>query len=277
MIKQLSSVGLSVGLAIGIAAASLLAGCQLYFGDHKSSSSDDQPPSAGSGTTHPGGPAAGSNQPPGTECSTNSQCAAGCFCEDGTCTEAGFCTVDKDCGTGFHCDVARASCTPTTGCTANSGCNPGSVCDAATGACTKTCTCLTDADAVRQGAGFCDEARQTCMSGTDPAGTCAGAAAPTGCSVKRPDCAEGQVAMIKDGCYTGACSEIAACGAAPACISIQHEDDCKARAADCDVFKTGLLCTGTSCGVDESDCHCEQYVFAKCDTAAPGANHLIVN
>jgi len=255
----------SVGLAIGIATASLIAGCQLYFGDHDSSN-DTPSPGVGSGSN-------GSGAPPGYACGNDAQCAAGCYCADGTCTEGGFCSSNKDCGNGFHCDTARASCIPDTGCTKAEQCAPGSTCDANTGACVATCKCLTDADAVAQGAGYCDESRGTCMPGIDPAGACAGAIT---CSTAAPKCPEGQVALRKDGCYTGACEAISACSATPACSSLAYQNDCSARKADCSMQFTGHNCTGTSCGIDTSDCVCQVYTFSACVAKGQGANLLLV-
>jgi hypothetical protein len=89
----------NVGLALSLATLSMLAGCQLYFGDH-----------SGSDGRSPGGGRDGN--PPGYKCGTDRECAPGCFCENGVCAEAGFCAADKDCGTGFHCDIPRSSCVP---------------------------------------------------------------------------------------------------------------------------------------------------------------------
>jgi hypothetical protein len=222
----------SVGLAIALAAMSLLAGCQLYFGDR-----DDR--SGGRG---------GDGNPPGFECKENVNCAAGCFCSNGICEEAGFCGSDRDCGTGFRCDVARSSCVP--------------------GA---ACKCLNDADAIRQGAGWCDETNGTCQQGQDPAGACLGAIT---CTNAAPKCPEGQVPLHKDGCFTGACRAINVCEAAPTCNSLQHENDCTSRSADCGVVTIGRGCRrgdGTPCqpGDSATVCTCERYDFAACEDKGP--------
>jgi len=237
----------SVGLAIAFATVSLLAGCQLYFGD----------PSNGSGP-HPNGP----GNPPGFKCSADLQCAAGCFCADGICVEGGFCANDKDCGNGFRCDTARSSCIPNPVCTKNEQCAPGSMCDSDGGGCVATCKCISDADAVRQGAGWCDETRGTCMPGKDPAGQCTGTIT---CTTAGPKCPEGQVPLLKDGCYTGACRAITACEAAPVCKALQHQDDCVTRAADCTTVFTGHGCHGTTCGISNVDCTCDSYTFSACE------------
>jgi hypothetical protein len=234
----------SVGLAILIAMASVLAGCQLYFGSSDSSS----------------GPNGGS--PPGSSCTSDKQCASGCFCADGTCAEGGFCGADKDCGNGFHCDMARSSCIPNPACTANEQCAQGSTCD--NGGCIATCTCANDADAVKQGAGWCDVARNTCMSGTNPAGACTGAIT---CTTAAPKCNEGEVAGRKDGCFTGTCRPIAACEAAPECKAITHEKDCQARAADCSETTIGRNChrpDGTDCQSGDMNCVCLDIAFQSC-------------
>ena len=251
----------SIGLAITFATVSMLAGCQLYFG-----SSDSSGPS-GSGPGGPGGRPPGGTAP-GNSCTTDQQCASGCFCADGTCTEAGFCKVDSDCGSGFHCDISRASCIPNPQCTANEQCTQGSTCDPATGGCVTTCKCASDAEAIAQGAGWCDEARSTCMPGADPAGACNGAIS---CTTAPPACDENQVALVKDGCFTGACRAIAACEAAPACEALQHQDDCTTRSADCAIVFIGRNCTGSTCGVSPVDCTCKTYDFSACEAKAPAA------
>lgn len=240
----------SLGLAIAVATASL-AGCQLYFGD--------------SNSTDPGSGGGGRGNPPGFECKDNANCAAGCFCSNGICTEAGFCTSDRDCGAGFQCEVGRSSCVPLPACTANEQCAQGSMCDGKT--CVKTCTCTSDMDAISKGAGWCDETRGTCMPGADPKGACLGTIT---CTTTSPKCGEGQVALIKDGCFTGECRAIAVCEAAPACGSLQHQVDCTARNADCGVVTIGRGCRrsdGSPCqpGDTEPVCHCDSYDFAGCE------------
>jgi hypothetical protein len=259
----------SVGLAIGIATASMLAGCQLYFGDHHGGNGDDvaSPPSGGSG--NPG-------NPPGFECSSDAACAAGCFCaEDGTCTEGGFCKSNADCGAGFECDVTRTSCIPSPACTANEQCQPGSMCDTSGKGCVQTCKCTTDAEAVAQGAGWCDEARTTCMPGSDPAGACTGALT---CTTAGPKCAEGEVPLLANGCYTGACRAITACEAAPVCKAIQHESDCITRNTDCTTVYNGHGCTkpdGTACRAGDANCTCTSFTFAACEGKGPNATIVI--
>ena len=259
----------SVGLAITFATLSLLAGCQLYFGSGSNGS--------GSGGPNTGGPSAGgpngSGSPPGSVCTMDNQCASGCFCADGTCTEGGFCKIDTDCGTGFHCDTGRASCIPNPQCSANEQCAPGSMCDPSGAGCIVTCKCISDADAVKQGAGWCDETRNTCMPGTDPAGTCTSAVT---CTTAPPACPENQVALVKDGCFTGACRAIAVCEAAPVCKALQHQDDCASRTADCSAVFTGHNCHGTTCGVSDADCVCESYSFASCQDKSPSGGNIII-
>lgn len=250
----------SVGLAIGIATASLLAGCQLYFGDHNN---DDR------GIPDPG-------NPPGFACAGNADCAAGCFCSaKNQCEEGGFCGSDADCGSGLHCDTGRSSCVPAPACTANEQCDPGSMCANDGTGCVKTCSCTNDADAVRQGAGWCDEARGTCMPGTDPAGACLGAIT---CTTGGPKCAEGEVPLVKDGCYTGACRAITACEAAPVCKSLQHEDDCLARTSDCSTVYNGHGCTkpdGSACRVGDTNCTCTSFTFSACEDKGPSATRVV--
>ena len=120
------------------------------------------------------------------------------------------------------------------------------------GGCVTTCKCTSDADAIKQGAGWCDETRGTCMPGTDPAGACTGAVI---CTTAPPACPENQVPLVKDSCFTGACRAIAACEAAPVCKALQHQDDCASRSADCSAVFTGHNCHGTTCGVQRHRLH----------------------
>ncbi len=246
----------SLGLAIAVATVSLLAGCQLYFGSSGSSG-------GGGGGGPNGGSATGSDgNPPGAQCSMDTQCSAGCFCANGVCTEGGFCATDKDCGAGFHCDASRSSCIPNPKCTADAQCQQGSMCDMKSGGCVATCLCTSDADAIKAGFGWCDETRNTCMTGTDPAGMCLGTVS---CTTAPPACPENQVALIKDGCFTGSCRAITACEGAPVCASLQHQDDCTARNADCAPIFIGHNCHGSTCGTTNTDCVCDSYTFASCD------------
>ena len=240
--KLVTTLGFLVAMAT-------LAGCELYYGDHG------------------GTPSAGGGGGTGYQCSTSSNCAAGCYCSSaGVCEEGGFCTTDADCGTGYHCDTSRNSCEPNpSGCTADSDCSPGAVCN--NGTCGETCTCATDADAVKQGFGYCDEARMTCMKGSDPNGSCAGTVT---CTTAAPKCPSGQVPLISMGCYTGACEAIAACDAAPACTAINDETDCLAR-ADCGATYTGVNChkpDGSACHAGDTNCTCSNFVFNSCTTKA---------
>jgi len=255
----------SVGVAIAIATMSLLAGCQLYFGSSGS----------GGGSGSASGGASGEGNAPGFPCNSDTQCAAGCFCSSGTCTEGGFCATDKDCGTGFHCDTQRSSCVPNPKCAQDAQCTPGSICEPTKGACVVTCACTNDAAAVQQGFGWCDETRKTCMPGSDPAGMCLGTIT---CTTTPPACPENQVALIKDGCFTGQCRAIAACEGAPVCSSLQHEDDCLTRSADCSAVYNGHGChkpDGTACKAGDTDCTCDSFTFASCENKTVNATRII--
>ena len=253
----------SLGVAIAVATMSLLAGCQLYFGSSGSSGN-------GGGSNGSGG------NPPGFQCNGDAQCAAGCFCQKGICTEGGFCGTDKDCGAGFHCDTARSSCIPNPSCTLDTQCKQGSMCDTTKGSCVATCSCTNDADAVKQGFAWCDEARATCMTGADPAGMCLGVIS---CTTAAPACPEGQVALRKDGCFTGQCRAIAACEGAPSCDALQHENDCLGRATDCSAVYNGRGChkpDGSACHAGDTNCVCDSYTFAKCDVRTGTTPRIII-
>ncbi len=271
----------SLGLMVAIATTSMLAGCDLYFGNHDNGSStwnycgsdgyyqchgdsctwvSATCPQAGSGTT------SGS----GYTCSTNTDCAAGCYCANGTCTEGGFCAVDADCGSGYHCDTSRSSCEPTpptATCNYDKECPTGQYC-APDHTCTATCTCTNDQQALNQGYGWCDETRQTCLPGQDPAGTCAGVPADT-CISAEPVCPSGQVPTLIDGCFNGQCRDYAACDLPPVCEHINDESNCLARSTDCAASYTGINChkpDGTACHSGDSNCTCQSFQFATCST-----------
>ena len=103
--KKLSFLGLLFLLAFTVT------GCQLYFGEEKSSREgvclDDGYYVGGEWVSAqcPGG---------GNSCTTNKDCAAGCYCDTAkhTCDEGGFCKEPKDCPAGYTCDTARSSCVP---------------------------------------------------------------------------------------------------------------------------------------------------------------------
>lgn len=268
-----------LGLAVALAAVSTLAGCELYFGGHDHNNdtwnycgSDGEYQCQGNDcqwvsptcTSGNGSGSAGSGSGSGYECGSSTDCAAGCYCDSGTCTEGGFCSQDSDCGDGYHCNTDRSSCEPNPpGCNTDSDCASGSTCDASTGQCTATCACMTDADAVSQGYGYCDETRGTCMNGSDPNGSCAGTIT---CTTAAPTCPSGQVPTIFDGCYTGNCEAIAACDAQPVCANINDESDCLDR-TDCAASYTGINChkpDGSACHTGDTDCTCSGFQFSRC-------------
>jgi len=219
-------------LGFVIAIAGSIAGCNLYFGpnnDDSTSTPSGSPPTGSAGS--------------GYECAANTDCAAGCYCSNGVCAEGGFCQTDTDCGPGYTCDVQRSSCEPI------------------------TCTCTSDAEAVSQGYGWCDETNGTCQTGTDPAGTCAGEVT---CATAPPSCPENNVALVKDGCYTGECRAISACEAAPACSHLQHEDDCTARTAECEPAYLGHNChhtDGSPCTDGDTTCTCDTFTYESCSAS----------
>jgi hypothetical protein len=270
-------------LLIALAAAGLLAGCQLYFG-----SSNDTWSYCGSDGYYkcegndcywaaaecPAG--VGSGAPPGFGCQSHTDCAAGCYCADnGICEEAGFCTNDTDCGNGYTCNTDRSSCEPVGPCTSDASCDEGSYCSPDTNECTASCTCASDEEAIENGFGWCDESRNTCMPGQDPAGTCAGT--PT-CNVAKPSCPAGQVPTLYDGCYTGECREYAACDMEPVCAHINDQTNCLGRNDDCAAVYTGLNCTkpdGTACQAGDTGCTCQSFVFHSCRDKNAGSPRLV--
>lgn len=262
-------------LVLAIATLSL-AGCELYFGD--SGSSDDRwSYCANDGYYVCEGDDcewAGARCPddPSYTCTSDAECAAGCYCStDGICEEAGFCGTEEDCPDGFHCDVDRSSCVPDS-CTSSAECEAGEYCD--NGACTASCSCTTDAEAQGQGWGYCDEARNTCEP-TPVGGSCAGTST---CGTAEPTCAAGQVALILNDCYTGACQDIAACDVAPTCEARQHEADCLDANATCTSVYVGINCTkadGSACQAGDTGCTCASFSFDRCQTRAANATRAV--
>jgi hypothetical protein len=248
MTKLFSSLRLAM---LALVSVTTIAGCQLYFGEEDG---------GGGGGTEPGFPCSGE-----TADAANAQCAAGCYCSaEGVCEEAGFCGVDADCPEGYTCDD-RSSCVPNT-CESNAECGTGNICQ--DGQCVATCTCTNDAEAqaVLGADSHCDENLSTCIPGADPAGACVGEVT---CNERAPNCGEGTVPLILDGCYTGSCRAIAQCEAAPVCESMQHLTDCSSRVDDCFVVATGTNCTtpgGGICNPGDTNCTCENFEFHSCET-----------
>lgn len=263
-----------LGFAACLAMTSMLAGCELYFDGHDNDDhwnycgSDGYYDCYGDSCSYVASscPVNTGTQPPGYDCSTSTDCAAGCYCTNGTCEEAGFCGTDADCGKGYHCNTDRASCEPnppTPVCTSDANCGAGQICD--NGSCSDTCTCASDAEATQGGYGWCDEGRGTCMPGSDPAGQCAG---DITCPTAAPNCAEGQVPLILNGCYTGECRAITACGETPACDALDHEQDCLNRNTDCSAVYTGTGChkpDGSACHAGDQNCTCTNFSFHSCE------------
>ena len=258
-------------LALAFALVSTLTGCELYFGGNSGGGDDRWTYCANDGYYVCNGDNcewAGARCPdePGYTCESDSECAAGCYCSTaGVCEEAGFCSRDTDCPEGYTCDEDRASCVPEA-CAADTDCAAGEYCDP-NGACTPSCLCTSDQQAQDLGYGFCDEARGTCEP-TPDTGSCVGTST---CTTAEPTCAVGEVALIKDGCYTGACSAIGACDIAPGCEALQHEADCLGANMTCTSVYYGINCTnnqGTACqpGMGDTSCVCQSFSFAECRT-----------
>ena len=265
-------------IVLAIATVFSLTGCELYFGGHDGngggSGGDRWTYCANDGyyvCTGDNCEWAGARCPsdPNYTCTMNSDCAAGCYCNNGVCEEAGFCGTNGACPTGFHCDDARSSCVPD-GCTTDANCPAGQYCDTGTSSCTASCTCTTDAQAQAAGWGYCDEARGTCEPPL-PNGSCGGAVT---CNQIMPTCVDGYVALVRDGCWSGSCGQIATCDVTPVCNDLQHESDCLSRTTDCTSVYTGINCTnaaGTTCMAGSTGCTCETFQFANCRDKTAGA------
>ena len=96
-----------------------------------------------------------------------------------------------------------------------------------------------------------------------PPGSCAG---DVTCSTAEPSCPAGEVALVRDGCYTGECLAVGACDVPPPCAALQHESDCTAR-MDCAPTYRGVDCTdpsGGACTSGDSQCTCQSFEFSAC-------------
>jgi len=159
---------------------------------------------------------------------------------------------------GDDCQWIAPTCDGTFACRADRDCAAGCYC-ASGGTCAEAGFCNADADCQP---GFrCEVDRSSCVP-IDA--TCAGVVT---CAAAPPACAEHEVPLVADGCYTGACRAIAACDAVPGCARLQHEDDCLARTPACAAFYTGVDCTkpdGTACQAGDSGCTCASFVYASC-------------
>ncbi len=142
-------------------------------------------------------------------------------------------------------------------CSADAECAAGCYCSG--GTCVEGGFCSDDEDC---GDGLtCDEGRNSC----DPqgGGTCGGTVT---CNEVTPNCPADSVPLVEDGCWTGACSELALCDVAPPCERINTEASCLAR-AECGAVYNGSNCRrqdGTACRAGDSGCTCESYAFAEC-------------
>nr|HEX4317136.1 hypothetical protein [Kofleriaceae bacterium] len=103
-----------------------------------------------------------------------------------------------------------------------------------------------------------------------PSPSCGGAVT---CTTPAPTCAAGDVPAILDGCYTGACLDIATCDVPPSCTALAHEADCLAR-HDCTAEYEGLGCvdpSGQACTAGDTNCTCSSFVFASCAAGSAGS------
>jgi hypothetical protein len=268
---------LTLGLLVAVT-TTVLSGCALYFADDSDETwtycgsdgyyqCEDENCQWVSSTCPDQGWGSGSGgQGGGFSCTSSADCAAGCYCANGICEEAGFCTQDSDCGNGYVCNEERSSCEPGggTSCDYDYECAQGEYCSWEH-ECVATCTCTDDEGAVSQGWGWCDESRNTCLPGQDPAGTCAGDPVTT-CTAGMPSCPLGQVPTLIDGCWTGQCRDYAQCDVNPSCSHINNEAQCLGQSG-CSTTVNGINCKkpdGTACQAGDTGCTCDSYVFASC-------------
>ncbi len=208
---------------------------------------------------------------PGT-CASSADCAAGSYCDtlSGTCQPSTTCASGGSCPSGYQCD-SRGTCVPVN-CTDSTMCASGCYCDTTAGdpnygQCVETGYC--NGPNQCPSGYYCDTGRSTCMPGTDPNAPSCGGTIATTCTTGMPQCQDGQVATIQNGCWTGQCEAITSCDVAPSCAQLTHQDDCANRAADCSIVTNGVNCTtptGAACKSGDANCTCQSYVFASCTT-----------
>jgi len=190
--------------------------------------------------------------------------AAGAPCADGSCedrpeppTIGNFescanepgepppgCFEDTECPDGFVCN-AEEICLPSP--YACDGTDPDSNGDGLV-PCDDRCYGYCVPDDTTTGAGNCYE-DVTCYC--DPA---------TGEYCAPPDCPDGTMPGVKDGCWSGYCIPVAECpDTAPACSAMTNELSCIAR-PDCAPIYQGVSC---SCD-DFGNCTCEDWLYQEC-------------
>lgn len=107
-------------------------------------------------------------------------------------------------------------------------------------------------------AGDCVGAFARCAAEPDepnPAGLCYAEAT---CGLAMPDCPDGTLAGVLDGCYTNYCIPLAECESAPPCAQITAERTCILR-ADCTP-----IYTGQNCSCSGGSCTCQSWVYDSC-------------
>jgi hypothetical protein len=144
-------------------------------------------------------------------------------------------------------------------CAADGECAAGCYCGP-DGTCVEGGFCTDDGDC---GDGMtCDEKRNSC----DPqgAGTCGGEVT---CNEVRPNCPADSVPLVEDGCWTGACLELALCDVSPSCERLNTESSCLAR-TECgaDYSATCTNPSGGGCSEGDPGCVCRNYRFDECFT-----------
>lgn len=203
------------------------------------------------------------------ECTADVQCAQGSICDLtsgwGHCVWTGTCYEDSQCAPGLMCDVERGTCVPVAehGCTSHADCDPPLTrCDPMTDGCVPTTGC---GPGTACGVGArCDPAWSICVPCAQEAcGVCAGELT---CTDPAPDCGDGLVPAVADGCYTGACLADATC-VAEACAPLT-EVECAADPR-CLATYRGIDCTGPDGGACTPEaCTCAAYEYDACVPAA---------
>ena len=169
---------------------------------------------------------------------------------------------DSDCGTGYHCDNERSSCEPdrarsrpatTTATARRPDLRP------RTARAPRPAPARPTPKRSRQGYGYCDETRDTCMTGTDPAGTCA---ATSTCNHAAPTCAGGRGRRCSRRLLHRQCAARSQpCDVAPACEALQRRGRLPRALRLHRRSYTGINCTSrtaSACHAGDTNCTCAE-------------------
>jgi hypothetical protein len=201
----------------------------------------------------------GGGEEPGI-CEDHGDCPLGSYCDGGVCTDSDTCR-SRDCGEGWRCDE-RDTCVPEI-CEEHDECREGSYCDRESQSCIPTERC-DEGECSAEGY-VCDYLRDTCVPESEHPGSCDG---DLTCDIAPPSCDEGETALIRDGCYTGACLAVERCDVPPRVVCEGADEGLCLEADHCRAVYAGYDCTtdsGAACQPGDTGCYCERFEFDRCE------------